>query len=632
MSHCRFAARLLSSGALALAPALAQAAPFALAPVFTDHAVLQRGAAVPLRGTGEPGSVVNVSLDGRALGEATVAGDGTWQLALPAQAAGVGHSLAFAASTGAQARLSDVAFGDVFLCSGQSNMEFTLRHATNADTAIAGSANPDLRLFNVPKQSSLAPQAQFATPVAWAPAGPGSTPDFSAVCYFMGAELQATRKVPVGLIAASWGGSIIEDWLPRGVVEQLGTYPDELALLDMRRRDPAAAQAAWGARAGAYFARTTRQGMGRPADVSRTWEQWGDPAFAAFDGTATYSATVRLTAQQARGVRALRLGVVDDIDQTLVNGRVVGADVGWNNARRYGLAPGTLHAGINTVTVNALDTGGGGGLHGALPPALELADGATLPITGWTVVQGAPLAGSGRVPMPPWTAASGLTTLYNGMIAPLGDVPLAGIAWYQGEANAGDAPGYRPLLRALMAAWRHQFATRRFGVVQIAGYGAMVPGALQSGTGHAFWPAIREAQRAVVAGDPDAGLAVAIDLGDPDDIHPTRKKPVGHRLALALAGKNGAALPEARRDGATLRLRFNRPLQVIGDAVPIGFELCTAAAQCRFAAARMDGADTVVLATQPGDATVRYLWADSPVANLYDADASALGPFTMALP
>ncbi|WP_218847465.1 sialate O-acetylesterase [Sphingomonas sp. R3G8C] len=635
MFHPGFSLRLapfgVSCGALALAlaaaPTLAQAAPFALAPILTDNAVFQRGVPTPLRGTGEPGSVVHVRLDDGVAQDATVAADGTWQVALPAHDAGTGHVLHFAASTGQQAHLANVAFGDVFLCSGQSNMEFTLRHATNADTVIGNSANADLRLFNVPKQSSLAPQAQFGAPVAWAKAGPTSVPDFSAVCYFMGADLQATRKVPVGLIAASWGGSIIEDWLPQAAAQRLGTYTDELALLALRRRDPAAAQAAWSERLGGYFARTVRQGAGRPADVSRVWEEWGDPAFAQFDGTATYTATVQLTRQQAGAVQALRLGVADDIDQTLVNGRVVGADVGWNNQRRYALAPGVLRTGANTITVNVLDSGGGGGLHGAAPPALELAGRPALPLKDWTVVQGAPLGGSGRVPMPPWIAASGLTTLYNGMIAPLGDYPLAGIAWYQGESNAGDAQGYRALLRGLIAAWRSQFSTRRFGIVQIAGYGPLATGPVA-----AFWPQIREAQREVAATDAEAGLAVAIDVGDPDDIHPTRKKPVGHRLALALAGKDVAALPQAGRDGATLRLRFNRPLRVIGDSVPIGFELCDAAAHCRYAAARLDGAETVVLATQAGDASLRYLWADSPVANLFDADASPVAPFTMPLP
>ncbi|PTR13352.1 MULTISPECIES: sialate O-acetylesterase [unclassified Novosphingobium] len=608
-------------------PVAAQAAPFALAPVLTDNVVLQRGKPVPLRGMGEPGSVVHASLDGGALPDATVAADGTWQIALPAQAAGGGHRLRFATSTGQQTQLANVAFGDVFLCSGQSNMEFTLRHATNADVVIAGSANPDLRLFNVPKQSSLTPQPQFGAGVAWAPAGPASTPDFSAVCYFMGAGLQATRKVPVGLIAASWGGSIIEDWMSPAAVRQAGGHDDDLELLALRRRDPAAAEQAWGKQLRAFFARTAGKGAARSADVGKLWEDWGDPAYARFDGTATYTATVRLSAQQARAARALRLGVVDDIDQTLVNGVAVGAGVGWNTQRHYMLPAGSLHAGTNTITVNVLDTGSGGGLHGDSLPALELADG-SIPIAGWQVVQGMPLARAGKIPMPPWIAASGLTTLYNGMIAPLGDIPLAGIAWYQGESNAGDAAGYRGLLRALIADWRSRFATRPFGIVQIAGYGPLVAGPTD-----AFWPRIREAQREVAASDPDAGLAVAIDVGDPDDIHPTRKKPVGQRLAQALAGKPVAALPVVLREGSDqVRLRFNRPLRVIGDAVPIGFELCDAAGHCRFAPAKLDAPDTVAIPVRTGDVTLRYLWADSPVANLFDADGSPLSPFTMPIP
>lgn len=619
-------AALASAVALGTVPLAAKAAPFALAPVLTDNAVLQRGVAVPLRGTGEPGSVVHARLDAGAALDATVAADGTWQIALPPQAAGTGHALHFATSNGQQAQLANLAFGDVFLCSGQSNMEFTLRHATNADATIAGSANPEIRLFNVPRQSSLTPQGQFGAPVAWVPAGPASTPDFSAVCYFMGADLQATRHVPVGLIAASWGGSIIEDWMSPAALRQAGGNEEGLQLLALRARDPGAAERAWTGKVAAYFSRTAGKGPGRPADTSKLWEQWGDPAYAQFDGTATYTATVQLSAAQAKAARALRLGVADDIDQTLVNGRAVGASVGWNTQRHYALPAGSLHAGVNTITVHVLDIGGGGGLHGETPPALELAQG-EVSLPQWRVVQGARLGTAGKIPMPPWIAASGLTTLYNGMIAPLGDIPLAGVAWYQGESNAGDALGYRGLLHALIADWRARFATQPFGIVQIAGYGAMVPGPVD-----AFWPKIREAQRDVAASDPQTGLAVTIDAGDPDDIHPTRKKPVGHRLALALAGKPVAALPVAQRSEGQVRLRFNRPLQVIGDAVPIGFELCDAGQHCRYAPARLDGADTVVLPVQAGDATVRYLWADSPVPNLFDADASPLSPFAMPLP
>jgi sialate O-acetylesterase len=177
------------------------------------------GVAVPLRGTGEPGSVVHARLDDGATLDATVAADGTWQIALPPQAAGPGHALHFATSTGQQAQLANVAFGDVFLCSGQSNMEFTLRHATNADATIAGSVNPDIRLFNVPKQSSLTPQGQFGAPVAGARRASQHARFFGGLLLH-GADIQATRHVPVGLIAASWGGSIIEDWMSPAALRQ----------------------------------------------------------------------------------------------------------------------------------------------------------------------------------------------------------------------------------------------------------------------------------------------------------------------------------------------------------------------------------------------------------------------------
>lgn len=613
--------------ALGLCGGAAEAQDLQLAPIFTSNAVLQRGQPIPLSGVAARGGTVEIALDDREVAKARADDNGRWEAELPAQAAGDNHVLAVS-TAGQRVRIDNIAFGDVFLCSGQSNMEFTLRHATNADGYISVSANPKLRLFNVPRQSSTAPADRFSAPTTWTAAAPDTTPDFSAACYFMGAELQSIRKVPVGLIAASWGGSIIEDWIPGDRLAQLGGFEKGLALLALRARDPAAADRAFGDMLGGYFDRATAKLQPwQQADVTKFWEGWGDAAFAAFDGTAVYRTEIQLTADQAKSANDLVIGKVDDIDQTLVNGQVVGSTPGWAVSRQYSLKPGLLHAGLNRIDVRVLDTGGGGGMWGDTPRVIRTSGG-DVPLTAWKVARGAPLAASGGVPQIPWIGGSGLSTLYNGMIAPIGRYPLAGIAWYQGEANVGDPAGYRRLLAAMMDDWRRKFSTRPFVMTQLASFGARRAGPVESN-----WAALRDVQRAVTAADADAGMAVTIDIGDPFDIHPTQKQVVGHRLALAMEGKRVAALPDISRSGdGHILFRFDRPLHVVGDAVPIGFELCAASGSCRYASAVLVDDRTVSVAAGPGDRTVRYLWADSPIADLFDIDDTPISPFSAPLP
>ncbi|WP_423605603.1 sialate O-acetylesterase [Sphingomonas sp. MS122] len=611
--------------ALVAAPAGAQT--LRLAPVFSDHMVVQRDKPMPVEGHAAPGAEVSAQFGDAPAVAGRADAEGRWRIELPAHGPLTSTTLTVR-SGGETARLVDVAVGDVFLCSGQSNMEFTLRVATNADGAVGASTNPALRLFNVPRQSSPTPQAQFASPVTWQPSAPTSARDFSAACWFMGAELQRVRKVPVGLIAASWGGSIIQDWLSEAGLRRNGGFDEGLAMLALRGTDPAAAQRWLDKELDRYFKHATAKLEAPiPADPNRLWEEWGASDLASFDGAGVYISEVTLTADQARRARRIHLGAVDDFDQTLVNGAVIGSTTGWTSQRTYSLASDQLRAGVNHIQVRVIDTGGGGGMWGTAPRRLELDDGSSVPLDGrWQFQRGADIRDAGPAPSVPWIGASGLTTLYNGMIAPLGRIPLAGIAWYQGEANVGDPAGYAKLLPSLIADWRERFSTRRFALVQLANFGPM-----QSRPVDSAWAALRDVQRATVAADRDTGMAVAIDIGDPRDIHPTNKKDVGLRLALAMEGASNAQLPEVARAGGQVRLRFDRPLKVIGDAVPIGFEACSAKA-CRFTAARIADPATILVDAAPGDTKVRYLWADSPIANLYDRDGLPVTPFEVGLP
>ncbi|MDY6922658.1 MAG: sialate O-acetylesterase [Pseudomonadota bacterium] len=623
-----------------------------LADVFQDHAVLQRDRPVAVWGKAEPNAGLTVTLAG-ATTPARADADGRWRAILPALPAGGPYELRVAQGDRAEV-LTDLLIGDVWLCSGQSNMELGVRSVANADTELASAADPDLRLLLVGRASRAAPAGALAPGSVWRVAGPDSARDFSAACFFMGEQLRRSQDVPIGLIAASWGGSVIEDWLGEPALRRIGGLDGPLDTLAIYARSPDEGRRVWAETSDRWW-RDNDPGSAGPTPWSSPdyddsewaaaapegfWEG-SSPDLSSFDGVIWHRATVTLTAAQATGAATLALGPVDDLDATWVNGRKIGGGEGWDRPRTYTLPPGVLREGRNLIAVGVLDTGGGGGLWGpARDKTLTLADGSIVSLAEpWRRRVSAPLAGLRNLPRTPWIGGSGVTTLSNGMIAPLDGYGLAGVAWYQGESNVGDPEGYRRLLAGMIADWRARFGDPKlpFLVVQLANFGPASATPTDSS-----WAALREVQREVVEADPDAGLAVAIDLGDRYDIHPTNKQEVGRRLALAAraAAYGEADIPAspsprvAERSGDAVVVGFDRVgegLIVYGASRPVGFELCGPGG-CRFVDARVEGV-TVVLdaAAAPDATTVRFCWADSPVCNLYgDAGLPAV-PFEMPI-
>lgn len=620
---------------LAALPAAADAAPLALDPVYSSHAVLQRGREIPVSGTAEPGSLVSVTFDGEAR-SAQADGKGRWQVNLPGREAG-GPYVLTVSSGSEERRLDDIMVGDVWLCSGQSNMEFTLRYATNAQFEVPYSTHPMLRLLNVPRQSSTTPQPSFAAKAEWQRSGPESAGDFSAACYIMGRELQARQNIPIGLIAASWGGSTIEDWISRESLETLPRYRDELSLLDQYGRDPEGAMRSWTSRIQQWFRADTAAPAGaawRTVPNLQPWEEWGDPALSSFDGVGHYRAHVKLTAAQARQSARIAIGQVDDFDATRINGKSVGTDMGWQKDRTYAVPAGILKPGDNLVEITAIDNGGGGGLWGGTARTLTLADGTVIPLSDWTFAQGRTIAQVGVPPSVPWNGGSGRTTLFNGMIAPLRDYPVKGFAWYQGEANVNDAKGYMDLMPLLIADWRKRFGASPFLMVQLANFGPLASTPSDNG-----WAQLRDVQRRVADADPQVGMASAIDIGQIGDIHPTNKQDVGRRLALAArrialgeaVEDRGPSPVSVTRTAKGIAVRFaHGPLKLAGGGSAIGFELCDAAAKCRFVNGELDG-ETILLPPDPGAREVRYLWQASPIVNLYNAAELPATGFSMPI-
>jgi sialate O-acetylesterase len=630
-----------------------------LSEIFQDHGVLQRDRPIIVWGDAAAGEVLTLSLGSSSI-RTTADAQGRWKAVLPAMSAGGPYSLAVHGSSGAGQSIDDVLIGDVFLCSGQSNMELPVLRAGDSQNEINNSANNTVRMLTVEHAVSPVPLAHFKSAVAWEVAAPETVPHWSATCFFFARELQASTHVPIGLLHSSWGGSNIRPWMSAAALRAQG-YEPALKILSAYADNQAAAQEQfaalwqqwwlgrskdrpgeepWNARASASTSPSSPPGDWRlaPAGLG-DWRKWGVPELEKFTGLVWYRTKIRLTAAQAKSGATLNLGPINQVDETWINGRALGNTFGYETVRSYAVAPGVLHAGDNLLVINVLSTYGAGGLlDNRAVRELLLDAGGSIPLNGPWQYRVVPAA-IGYPPRAPWESVGGLTTLYNAMIAPMGSYGLRGALWYQGESNTGEADTYRSLLSGMMADWRRQFGSELpFLIVQLPNFGPQPIKPVESG-----WAVVREAERLAVAQDAHAGLAVTIDIGDAHNLHPSNKQDVGRRLARgarhviygeSISPSGPIALSAARSNGK-IAVQFGdveRGLVAYSHDNPIGFELCAdTPGSCQFAEARIQGAEALLSAPIGAPTRVRYCWADSPVCTLFDGSGLPAGPFELRI-
>ena len=642
------AATLVATLAFPIAHPLAAQA-LRLPKLFGDGMVMQRGARVPVWGWAAPGQRVTVVFDGRAR-TATADARGRWTVALPAMRAGGPHAMSVAA--GADRReVRDILVGDVWIASGQSNIEWPVSAAKDAAREIAAANDPAIRHFKVPTSWADRPEDDLAGG-DWRAATPKDVGSFSAVAYFFARDLRARGPlagVPIGIINTSWGGSRIEPWMSR---EALGL--DEAALAEARRMEQARqeqALAAIRAKIGGTIPTTDSglvngqarwadpaldDGAWAPVTVPGLWETQG---YEGMDGTAWLRASFTLSADEAaRGVR-LGLGQIDDDDVTWVNGVQVGATRGYNVKRVYDVPPAALRAGRNVVAVRVQDGGGGGGIHGAAADVfLEVPGtngGARRPLGGgWRMRVGAvSVQPDGQV------INKRPTVLWNKMVHPILPFPITGALWYQGESNAdgyADAVAYRELFPKMIASWRAAWGVGDFPFlwVQLANFMA----ADSTPPARSNWAALRESQSAALS-LPNAAQAVIIDLGEAADIHPTNKQDVGARLAAAARRvaygdtkvvASGPRYRAHRVEGARVIVELDGVGGglVAKDQPLAGFAIAGADGRFVWADARIERDRVVVWSDRvPAPLHVRYAWGNNPAAGLYNREGFPATPF-----
>jgi sialate O-acetylesterase len=622
--------------------------------VISDNMVLQQGRAVPIWGWAEPNEQIMFSVSWHTTKWGITANkNGKWTFKMNPPAPGGPYEMTISGKN--TITIKNILVGEVWVCSGQSNMQMAVTQSANSQQEIAAANYPNIRLFYVERK--VADQPQSDCNGLWVQCSPQTVGNFSAVAYYFGRELHQQLNIPVGLIHTSWGGTPAEAWTSARVLKTLPDYKDVMEEMEQVRINPQPFQEKyqqqlleWQKKIDFSDSSTGKKCMDIDFDDSN-WQQmelptlWEQAGLADFDGLVWFRKDVNIPQSWAGKELVLELGPIDDMDSTWINGTRVGgieAPGRWQTPRKYKIDSAIIKPGRNVIAVKVIDTGGGGGIYGnpdqmKLRPA-QTADESAIRLAGqWRYKKGFDLKSMPPQPTPPALVnnPNAPTSLYNAMIAPLLPYGIQGAIWYQGESNAGRAYQYRQLFPAMIQNWRQDFKQGDFSFlfVQLANFMAALPDPCDSD-----WAELREAQLMTLS-LPNTGMAVIIDIGDANDIHPKNKQDVGKRLALwALAKTYGKTLvysgpiyKSMKIQGRDIILHFDHigtGLVAKGGEPLKGFAIAGTDRKFVWADARIDGQTIVVSSDKvPEPVAVRYAWANNPICNLYNKEGLPASPF-----
>lgn len=645
----------LVSLALAACSALpmALAEPARLSSVFQDNMVLQRDQVATIWGTADPGAEVNVELGDQSR-KAVAGADGKWSVKFDGASSGR-TALTVRQGRKVTSAVENLVWGDVFLCSGQSNMDLPVQNAANASMQYAAAGRFPIYVARVDRVSSPAPLEAVEWYVDWSQASAESIGRISSVCWHMAFDLAGETGEPIAIIHSAWGGTLIEDWMSLRALSATGEADELVALMEAYNADPEAAIAeavaetdAWaeaydpgsGAE-GAWHAETGPSDDWKPIEFPGQFERAGIEEISNFNGAIWFRKIIELPKGAEKKGAVLSLGKVDERDTVWINGQRVGASIDPSQDRVYDVPAGVLKAGANTITIRVVDERGSGGVRGPERALFLETGGAVLPLSGtWEYRVGVHISSAGPIPQTPWVAPRGATTLYNGMIHPLGPLSLKGVVWYQGESNSGNKPDYSRQLEAMIDDWRVQFANPYlpFVIVQLPNIGLPTASPQPSRLAP-----IREYQREAAERMDNVITVVTIDRGEPTDIHPSHKLVVGERVADAMRslayGQSDVPFSPypvgiERLSETEVRVDYDDAagLVSLGGAYAPFFQLCSAEKACRYVDARVEGSDVLLTGASSADVLVRYAWDDGPVVLLFTEDGLPAAPFELEIP
>jgi sialate O-acetylesterase len=633
------------------------AAALRLPALITDHMVLQQQMAVPLWGWAEPGEKVQVQGSWQDSPSTTTADDqGQWKVTLDTPQAGGPYRIEFKTDAD-EMTVENVMVGEVWVCSGQSNMQMGLMRSDpwtkgvfNYKSEIAAADYPDIRLFTVTQKIADTPQADCEG--NWSQCSPETVADFSAVAYFFAQKVHQETGLPIGLIHTSWGGTPAEAWTSERALKKLPDFVPTLEQLKIPddaienlKKEYEEKMAKWSTDLDQAVAKVSPDAHRADADdtawptmkLPTTWEAAGHGAL---DGVVWFRKKIDIPADWQGTDLTLELGPIDDLDTTYVNGTKVGEVTtydSWQKPRSYTVPADAVTAGTNAIAVKVTDNAGGGGIYGKpdqlkIYPAQQPEN--SLSLAGdWKYSIAVDLKDVDPMPISPAVVKNQNTPtlLYNAMVAPLIPYGIKGVIWYQGESNATRAHQYRQLFPTMITNWRTDWAQGDFPFyfTQIAPF--------QYGI-EDICPELQEAQLMTLS-LPNTGMAVTTDIGNIRDIHPRNKQGVGRRLALwALAkdyGQNdlvysGPLYRSMQKEGAKIRIQFDHTgsgLMALGGDLN-HFTIAGPDKKFVEATAEIDNNTIMVYSDQITDpAAVRYAWSNMAIGNLYNFDGLPGSPF-----
>lgn len=609
--------------------------------IFGDHMVLQRDQPIAIWGRSSPGEQVTVQFN-KQTRKARADKNGKWKVTLNPVPAGGPYVLTVRGKN--TITFSDVLVGEVWICSGQSNMAWTVQRSMDAKQEIAEANYPRIRHIKIPTAIAATPQDDVSK-TNWKVCSPEEVGDFTAVGYFFAREVLKEIDVPIGLINSSWGGTHIEPWTSREAFENSDEFRDMIAAVGEINLDSAQKE---NERAIVKNIENLQGPLTQAAPAAwkeisfddQSWPRMAIPGLVErrgvgnVDGTFLFRYAFDVPQQMAGKEARLHLGRIDDADETFVNGVAVGGLSDAQVQRVYTVPAGVLKEGRNVIAIRVEDKAGTGGIAGQ-PEQIRIE------VSGRSIA----LAGEWSYRVESLTRINGNvspnqfpTLLFNAMINPLIPYTIRGALWYQGESNVGRAQQYHKAFPLMINDWRNKWALGDFPFyfVQLATYNADNG---NSANGSA-WAELREAQTATLS-LPNTGMAVTTDIGDPNDIHPINKQDVGKRLAAMALNDvydkkricSGPVYESMKNEGNKIVLTFSQTGGglVVKDKYGYlkGFEIAGSDKKFHYAQAYVDGDKVVVFNQNVTDPiAVRFGWADDAGdCNLYNQEGFPAGPF-----
>ncbi len=603
--------------------------------IFTSNMVLQRDKQLKIWGWADNGEAVAINFNGQTV--KTKSGkDGSWLLMLKPMNYGGPFTMTITGKNNIS--LTNILMGDVWICSGQSNMEFGLRNTRDGAKEVSESKYPSIRLFTVKKATAYKP-LKDVTDAGWQECNPETVPDFSAVAYFFARKINTDLNIPIGLIHTSWGGTNIQTWTSWDVMGKEEKYKG--VNLDEKDKEDALMKTRQG-----EFVTSLKNDKG---DIEKWYaltasnegwkniqqpQSWESSEIGNADGNIWFKKEFELPEAMFGKDGVLNLGPIDDNDVTYFNGIQSGATNNYSAERAYKLSSGQFKKGKNTIVVKVTDTGGGGGFYGKAEQMYIEIDGKRIPLAGtWQYKPSAINTAFGIQDVGPNAFPS---QLYNAMIAPITQYAIKGAIWYQGEANTQEAYNYRAMFPKMITDWRkHWNDNFPFFWVQLANF--MAPDSIPA---QSDWAELREAQSMTLS-LPATGQAIITDIGERNDIHPKNKQDVGYRLALVAEkvayGKDivysGPQYQSMKKADNKIIVSFSNA----GSGLMLkdrygyakGFAVAGEDKKFVWAKAYLDGDKVVVYSDEiKNPVAVRYAWGNNPDdANLYNKEGLPASSF-----